>query len=453
MKKRIIKQMAGFTIILFCALLSACASGKTGSQTDSEKNTGTSQVTGTAESGKLTAEEGAVVKFLYWEGSPSDAAAWELIFDKFKKDHPEITLQAEAYPSNTYVSQLDTMIAGDNWPDVMRYTYQRLGKFKEADVMLDLTDMINTESTDDLLPAYKQAVTSNGRLVGMPHHTDTIGLFYNKEMFKKSNIRIPQNAADGWTWDELKEYAKKLKEDNNLEYAFGGIWEKNSGYRYLPFVYMNGGAVLSDDGTQITIDSPKASEAFKLYEDLRKDDLIINTGFTQDAQNNMMFVAKKLAFVFAGSWHLSYMQENMPDNWGVTYMPQVGGKTTSDMGGNGLFAYKGTKYPKASAIFIDYITNKENMKAFCEEGNFLPVRKSLISEGLNYKSFTDEMKTFTSIVATVDEKMAADETSTRFQQLNAILNEQMDYLAIDKSATAEKAVKAMKEEMQAAIDE
>jgi len=444
MRKKVFRAISVSVAVMTCISLAACT--KT---TSSAGNT--ASATAAAASEGVKAEKGASIKFAYWEGSPSDKKAWDLILEKFKKDHPEITVQAQTYPSNTYVNQLDTMIAGNNWPDVIRYTYQRLGKFKEADVMLDLSKMISKESIDDLLPAYKAALTSNGKLVGMPHHTDTIALFYNKEMFAKSGIRIPKDVNDGWTWDELKQFAKKLKTDNNLDYAFGGIWEKGSGYRYMPFVYMNGGAVLSSDGKDITIDSPKSLEAIQLYSDLRKDNLISNIGFTQEPQNNMNFVAKKLAFVFAGSWHCSYMQENMPNNWGVTYMPQVNGKTTSDMGGNGLFAYSDTKYPKASAIFIDYITSKDNMKAFCETGNFLPVRQSLIKEGINYSSFKDEMKVFSNIVGTIDGKMAADETSNKFQQLNVIFSEKMDPIAVNGSATAEKTVKAMKEEMQAAL--
>ncbi|MGI5909827.1 MAG: ABC transporter substrate-binding protein, partial [Sphaerochaetaceae bacterium] len=312
---------------------------------------------------------------------------------------------------------------------------------------------ISKVSVDDLVPAYRQALTSNGKLVGMPHHTDTIALFYNKDMFEKSNIRIPQNADDGWSWDELKEYSRILKRDNNLNYTFAGIWENRSGYRYLPFVYMNGGTLFNEDGTRITIDEPKALEALQLYADLRAENLVANTPFTQTAQNNMLFVAKKLAFVFAGSWHCSYMEENMPGNWGVTYMPQVNGKTTSDMGGNGLFAYKNTKYPKAAAIFIDYLTNPENMKLFCETGNFLPVRQSLINEGLDYQSFAPEMAVFSNIISTIDEKMATDETSNRFQQVNVIFSDLMDYIAVNASLTPSQVAAEMKKQMQEVLDE
>jgi len=454
MKKELRKMIF---VSLGFVMLSSLAACKT-KTAPAPANTTVSQSVPTApttepEPHELVAEEGAQVRFTYWAGSPSDEAAWKLILDGFTKDHPEIKLEAEEMPSNTYATQLDTLVAGNDWPDVMRCTYQRLGKYKESGVLLDLTDIISKESIDDLVPAYRNALTYEGKLLGMPHHTDTVAVFYNKEMFEKSGIRIPTSTKDGWTWDELDSIAKKLKSDHDLENAFAGIWENNNGYRFLPFVYMNGGALLNDDGTKITADTPEFINAIKLFESWRKDNLVTATGMTQPNQANSMFVAKKLAFVFAGSWHCSYMEENFPGNWGVTYMPVVDGKTGSDMGGNGLFAYKGTKYPNASAIFIDYVTNAENMQAFCEEGNFIPVRQSLIDKGLTFVEFQDEMNIFLNIVSTIDPKMAQDETSAKFQQLNLAFCQEMDPLVVNGSATAEEVVSNLQAKLQEILDE
>lgn len=408
---------------------------------------------GDAAPGGLTAEEGAEIEFAYWEGSTADKDGFDFLLDKFGKDHPEMKLKPQVYPSSTFRDQLDTRIAANDWPDVMRYTYQRLGKFKEGGVMLDLTDKISEESLSDLVPAFRSALTYEGKLVGMPHHTDTIAIYYNKRMFEESGIRIPKDAKDGWTWEEMNEIAAKLKADHGLDYAFAGIWENGSGYRYLPFLYANGGALLSDDATEITINSPKALEAIQLYEGWRRDNLILKTAMTQDQQANMLFVAEQIAFTFSGSWHVSYMEENMPGNWGMTYMPQVNGVTGSDMGGNGLFGYNKTKYPDAAAVFIDYATSKDVVKEFCEVSNFIPVRQSLISEGLNYASYQDEMNTLLNIVATIDPKMASDETSTRFQQLNVIFGEEMDPLVIDGSATAQQVIDKCEARMKEALAE
>lgn len=406
------------------------------------------------ETEELKAEDGAEIEIAYWEGSTSDKAAWDELIANLQADHPEIKIVPQTYPSADFRDMLDTRIAGNDWPDVIRYTYQRLGKFKEADVMLDLSPYMTQESLDDVSDAFLSACTYDGKLIAMPHHVDTIALFYNKRMFEEAGIRIPASPEDGYSWEEIMEIGRTLKEKYNLPYACAGIWETGSGYRYLPFVYMNNGAVLNEAQDEITMNSPEVVEAIKFYDDMRKEDLIANTAFTGAATANSLLVAEQVAFTFSGSWHCSYMEENMAGNWGVTYMPVRNGKTSSDMGGNSIFAYAGTKYPKAAAIVVDYITNAENMKKFCETGSFIPVRKSLLQEGaINYSAFADEMAVFNEIVATIDPKMAADETSVPFQQLNEILCEEMDPLIVNSSATPEQVAENCQQRMTEILNE
>jgi len=437
--------------ILFTAAMAltmvACGTKETNDVTEND-----APVEVGSEADDLVAEDGAVIKFTYWAGSPSDEEAWNNVLAAFEKDHPEITLEAEIYPSENYVTRIDTMVAGNEWPDVMRHMYQKVGKFKEAEVFLDLAPYISEETMADLIPAFKDSMTYNGRLIGMPHQTDTLGIYYNKAMFEASGIRIPTSSADAWSWEEMTEIAEKLKADHDLDTVFGGIWENKNGYRYLPFAYMNNGSIFEEDLQTLSISEPEFIESIQLYEDWRAADLASATGFTQSTACNMSFVAEQLAFVFSGSWQGSFMQENFADQWGVTYMPQRNGKTTGVMGGNGLYAYRETKYPKAAAIFIEYLISAEQMKDFCEIGSFIPVRQSLIDEGLTYEAFTEEMKVFSEIVSTIDSKMAIDTTSARFDELNIIMSEEMDRLIIEGRSAVD-TVAAMEVRMQEVMDE
>lgn len=460
------KLMRSMSIVMAAAMMSgltACGGGgstqTTAAPAETKEEAAASEANGekkeeaAAATEELVAEDGAEIEVAYWEGSTSDKEAWDELLANLQKDHPEIKIIPQTYPSSDFRDMLDTRIAGNDWPDVIRYTYQRLGKFKKADVMLDLSPYISQESLDGISPAFLSACQYDGKLVAMPHHTDTMAMFYNKRMFEEAGIRIPTSVEDGYTWEELTDIARTLKEKYNLPYAFGGIWENNSGYRYLPFLYMNGGSVLNEAQDAVTMDSPEVLEAIKLYEDWRKEDLVANTAFSGAPTTNSLFVAEQIAFTFSGSWHCSYMQENMGDKWGMTYMPIRNGKTSSDMGGNAVFAYADTKYPKAAAIVVDYITNEENMKKFCETGSFIPVRTKLLEGGVEYKSFKDEMKILNDIVGTIDPKMAADETSVSFQQLNEVFNEEMDPLAVNNSATAEEVAANCQERMTEVLEE
>ena len=330
---------------------------------------------------ELVAEEGAEIEFAYWEGSSAEEEAWNAVLDKFEEDHPEIKLTRQTYTSADFRDMLDTRIAGQDWPDVIRYTYQRLGKFKAANVMLDLTPYISKADYEDFADGFIAGCSYEGQIVALPHHTDVLATFYNKRMFEEQGFRIPESIEDGYSWEEIADMGRQLKEAYDLPYGIAGIWENNSGYRFLPFIYMNGGALLNEDQTEVTMDTEEVREALDWYADLRSDDTMINTGFTAPMVANNVFVAEQCGIDFAGSWHMSTMQENLPDNWGVTYMPQRDGVT----------------------------------------GNFIPVRESIMGT-LEYKNYADEMAIFNEMAGTIDAKMAADKASV----LNAAFSDQRD---------------------------
>jgi multiple sugar transport system substrate-binding protein len=447
MKKLLAILMAISLILAF----TACSENGSESGTSNQENTDSSGTEISSDS--LEPEEGAEIEICYWLNNEPEGPAWQELFDSYTENTGVKIIGTEYVSGATYRDKLDTRIAAGDYPDVARYTYQRMGKFKEADLMLDITDYIPEENYSDLVSAYYYGMMYNGRLVGMPHHTDTIGIFYNVQMFEESNIEVPASPEEAWSWDEFNEIAQKLKADHNLEYAFAGIWEGGSGYRFLPFIYMNGGAVLNEAQDKVTFASNETLEALELYSYWRENDLVTKNGFTQESMCNEMFTTGRIAMAFAGSWQCDYMETNMPGNWGITYMPQVNGKSGSDMGGNGLFAFSNTEYPNASAHLIRHITEKDNMKAFCEATNFIPVRQSLLEEGLTFSAYQDQMDVLLEIVGTLDPKMTADETSTRFQQLNTVFTEAMDYIAIDGSKSAQEVMDTVQAGMEEVLAE
>ncbi len=396
----------------------------------------------------LVAEEGAVIEITYWEGSPTDGEAWDTVLDKLEADHPEIKIIRQKYPAKEYRDVMTSRISNGDWPDVMRYQYQYLGQVKSQEEMLDLTPYLTRESLEDISEGFLAGCIYEGKIVALPQHTDVIAMFYNKRMFEKADIRIPESIDEAYTWEELKEIARKVKEENKLIYAGTGIWQNNLGYRYLPFVYMNGGALFNEDQTQIAVDTEEFREAVSFYKEMRDENLFSDSGFTGPQEANDLFASEQVAFDFAGSWHCSYIDEKMPGNWGVTYMPQKDGKTGTDMGGNAVFCYKDTKYPKAAAIVTAYLTDRDTMKTFCEIGDFIPVRKSLIDAKLDYVNYPDEMELFQEVAKTLDPKLASDETSVHFTEINIIFGENMDKIVFDRSATVDDVISGCKKEME-----
>ncbi len=71
---------------------------------------------------------------------------------------------------------------------------------------------------------------------------DTIALWYNKTLFDEAGISYPDET---WTWDTLKDAAKKLTKDDGSQYGFCAGLHNQEGY--YNFVYQNGGEIITDD--------------------------------------------------------------------------------------------------------------------------------------------------------------------------------------------------------------
>src|SRR3712207_4830567 len=71
-------------------------------------------------------------------------------------------------------------------------------------------------------------------------------------------------------------------------------------------------------------------------------------------------------------------------------------------------------------------TNEENMRYFCRNSQFLLVRKSLIEQGIDYSYRPDAMRKFLEQAKTIPDHMAGVETLPAFNQINALLEDQLE---------------------------
>src|SRR5207244_10424906 len=75
--------------------------------------------------------------------------------------------------------------------------------------MIPLNDQMAKTGTSksDFVPSLLSAFSYNGKVFGIPKDFNTLGLVYNKDLFKAANVKEPTN---DWTWDDLKTAAKAL---------------------------------------------------------------------------------------------------------------------------------------------------------------------------------------------------------------------------------------------------
>jgi multiple sugar transport system substrate-binding protein len=126
-----------------------------------------------------------------------------------------------------------------------------------------------------------------------------------------------------------------------------------------------------------------------------------------------------------GDWLMPYLEDNMQAGWDITYMVRDV-QMASDMGGNAVGVTKDSQNPELAADFLKFVASEEQMAQFCIDAQFIPVRKSLVEQGLDYNLRPEEMQVFVEQSSTVPTEMAREQTLPEFNKINQVLADELE---------------------------
>jgi len=323
---------------------------------------------------KITLKLGA------WASSPAEKKIVQNQIAAFKKLYPNVDVRITEIVGD-YNQKIQLLMASKTEPDIFymdsmpAWQYIAKGVLEPLDYWMKKYNVKTIGYESSLL----QPFIYKGKVYGLPKDYNTLVLFYNKEMFKQAGLTQPPK-----TWQELKEYAKKLTTGKvvgltmNLELA-----------RIQPFAYQNGGKVF--DGTKPVFTDPKALEGFKFALDLFKEGICktpkdLGAGWVGDA-----FADKKAAMTIEGGWMIPFLNERKipKDSYGIAELPAgPAGKSTMAF----TVAYvmsKNSKHKPEAFKLIRFLTGEGGQKFVVEAGLALP---SLKSAGVNFAKTYPERK-------------------------------------------------------------
>jgi multiple sugar transport system substrate-binding protein len=126
---------------------------------------------------------------------------------------------------------------------------------------LDDLAAANGIDLEDIYPAMLAQGKRGDSLYALPWGSDTYGLYWNKDLFEEAGLD-PEKPPQ--TLEELVEYADKLTkvDENGKIIQLGFVPDFSWGHieQYAP---MFGGYWVSDDGTQVLLDSQPVIDALK----------------------------------------------------------------------------------------------------------------------------------------------------------------------------------------------
>ena len=160
------------------------------------------------------AEEKVTITFAFWD--TNQEPGMKAIAEAYMAEHPNVTVETQVTPWSEYWTKLEAAAQGGALPDVFWMHSNQFFKYADAGIMLDLSDL------DIDYSVYPEGITAlynfDGTQLAVPKDYDTIALVYNKEIFDAAGEPYPD---DTWTWDTLREVAKRLTDTEKGIYGFG----------------------------------------------------------------------------------------------------------------------------------------------------------------------------------------------------------------------------------------
>lgn len=333
------------------------------------------------------ADDNKPITIQYWHShAEAQLPGLEYMLEKFSEEYPHITV--EPVYQGAYVDlhkKLQAAVAARDVPAVTNVEVSALSNFADSGVFADLTPYIERDGfdTNDFSQGMLQAYQYNDRQYGLPLIVSTSVFIYNKTLFDELGVTPPE------TWDEIEEFGKKVAVIENGEtqrYAFSVPgWDT---WYYDPWIYNGGGAIFSEDMTEVLLDQPESLRWIENFNKWMKEGFM-HMGYGKGASSNMrtMFLEGKIGMVQHTSAVLKTYLENADFEVGVSFIPGDV-QRTSHIGGAGIVMMDmaSDEEKEAAWKFIQFMTSSEHNINWAEKVGYLPTRKSAFEseEGAAY---------------------------------------------------------------------
>lgn len=324
--------------------------------------------------------EPVTISFASWVGSSDTLQA---LRDQFHELHPNITVEFEDVPAEEATDRLTTRIAGGNPPDVQFLDQSAVIDFASRNALLELGPYAEQSvaiDVDDYVAAFLDAAIYEEKLYGLPIDGETTGLFYRTDMFEAAGI-----TAAPTTWEELESAAEALTNPDENTYGFI-LFAPEAAYYWYPFLWQNGGELLSEDGMEILFNSDAGKEAAEFYVGLAQyspADYLNSNSY----DGRIAFSQGQVGMYVAGAWFAGVMQSEFPDIdglWAAAPLPERK-RCATTVAGDTLVIPAGSKNHDASWKWVEFLSAPQNLAIWTRgtpenPATLLPTRNSLLQD-------------------------------------------------------------------------
>lgn len=387
--------------------------------------------------GSNTAKAGSdTLTFTTW-GTDSELAGFRNAIAQFEKANSGSKVTLNAVPYEQMFTNVDAQIQSGNAPDIFRVPYYTFGSYAGRGQLLDLSSQLGSGFGDRFTPAAWAAVQNSGKPYGVPHHTDTSVIVYNKAAFASAGITaVPDSLDTAWTWEEFHQVLQKLRAKLPAnKYPLAYNWQGNGVTRWLSWLFEADGRFLEPDLIHPAIQSAAGTQAVDFTKAFFSQRLVpANSSVKSTTYAVDEWYSETVAMTFDGAFSLPDSAKTAGFDWGATYSPR-NKRAASDFGGNALVATAGTKKPELAAKFLDFVTQSGAMHDFCRTASLLPTRRDLAQTGIDFAVRPELSKIFAGQASTVQSGDSAQVASPSMSKIIVVLKNQLEQAFVGGQST------------------
>jgi len=314
----------------------------------------------------FSAQSAETVRFWYHFDNPENPMS-ELVA-KFEKANPDIKIEAENIPWNSYYDNLYTSIIGGSAPDAAMVKLFAQPRLTEMEALEPLGDRINgwagkDDLLDNLLELNKAA---DGNQYYLPIQYVVLYLYYRADLFKEAGLEAPK------TCDDFRNAAIKLTDAPN-RYGFGLRGGKGGWDQWGAFVLSQGGEIKPGGLT-----TPSAVAANQWVIDLFQKDKVIPPSAPNDGFQEIIsaFKTGKTAMTIHHIGSSKDLVAALGDKVSAVPVPECGGSRWTSYGDESLAIFSSSEVKDAAWKWISFLAEGENNVSFNSATGQMTVTKS-----------------------------------------------------------------------------
>ena len=377
-----------------------------------------------------------VIKFSSW-GSESEVAIIKPILHEFEDENPDIKIEFIHIPKN-YFQKIHLLIASNLAPDVIFLNNLNGPVYAENNILENLSPYLKKDdllSENDFFDKSLNALSYKNQLYAVPRDISNLVIYYNKDLFEKYNVPYP---SKNWIFADFENTARRLTHDFNKDgkpELFGVSFEEMPLF-WTPFLWSNGGGILSTDLREVIISTPESIEALQFYADLRNS---LHVAPSADEQGSatmpQMFMQSKIAMLISGRWNVPKFRKELEFDWDIARFPAGKAGSVVDADASGWAIVKTSKHKNEAWRLIRFLASKPSSENFTRSGLIVPARRdvALSDTFLNRGAKPNSAAIFTDIIP----KSVPTPANKNYREITDIITSEFEPLWRGKKSAKE----------------